>query len=70
MLVTLKKIWDVFAPEEKHRALSRLLLVVLMGMVEAASVLSIMPFLSVLGRPAVIHEVPTLSWAFQLLGFS
>lgn len=46
-----------------------LLLVVLMAMAEAAGVLSIMPFLSVLGRPAVIHENPGLQAIYERLGF-
>ncbi len=37
-----------------------LILVVLMAMAETISVLSIMPFLSVLGRPAIIQESPAL----------
>jgi ABC-type multidrug transport system fused ATPase/permease subunit len=41
-----------------------------MAGVEAAGVLSIMPFLSVLGRPSVIHESPALHYAYIELGFS
>ncbi|WP_100218298.1 ABC transporter ATP-binding protein [Dyella japonica] len=44
-----------------------LLLVVLMALAETASVLSIMPFLSVLGRPAIIQEVPALLSLYQWL---
>lgn len=70
MLHALRKIWDIFAPEEKRKALSRLALVVLMGIAEATSVLSIMPFLSVLSRPAIIKENPALAWAYSHLGFT
>jgi ABC-type multidrug transport system fused ATPase/permease subunit len=70
MLVDLGKIWAVFTAAEKRKAVWMLLLVVLMAVVETLGVLSIMPFLSVLGRPAVIHENPLLQaaythWAFH-----
>ncbi|GLQ93202.1 ABC transporter ATP-binding protein [Dyella acidisoli] len=47
-----------------------LMLVVLMAMAETASVLSIMPFLSVLGRPAIIQETPVLMAAYHRLGLT
>ena len=47
-----------------------LCLVILMAMAETAGVLSIMPFLSVLGRPGVIHENPWLQQAYATLGFT
>jgi YD repeat-containing protein len=46
-----------------------LILVVLMAMTETLGVLSIMPFLSVLGRPAVIHENALLSTVFDRFHF-
>jgi len=70
MLRELRNIWDIFAPEEKRKALTRLLLLTLMGFAEATSVMSIMPFLSVLSRPTVISEIPPLAWAYSHLGFS
>jgi len=45
-----------------------LVLVVLMALAETASVLSIMPFLSVLGRPAIIQETPVLLALYRRLG--
>lgn len=56
----LNKIWSIFTPAEKGKAVRMLLLVVLMTAVETVSVLSIMPFLSVLGRPTIIQETPML----------
>jgi ABC-type multidrug transport system fused ATPase/permease subunit len=47
-----------------------LVLVVLMAVAETASVLSIMPFLSVLGRPAIIHETPLLLDLYRRLGLT
>lgn len=46
-----------------------LLLVVLMAAMEMLGVISIMPFLSVLGRPAIIQEHPALQAVYSRLGF-
>ncbi|KRG87705.1 ABC transporter ATP-binding protein [Stenotrophomonas daejeonensis] len=69
MIADLKKIWAVFTPVERRRATWMLGLVVLMAAAETLGVLSIMPFLSVLGRPAVIHENPLLQAAYEWLDF-
>ena len=45
-----------------------LALIVLMAAVETVSVLSIMPFLSVLGRPAIIEETPALLRIYRWVG--
>lgn len=70
MSETLKKVWSVFTPAERRKARWMLVLVVLMAVAETASVLSIMPFLSVLGRPAVVQESPALSHVSRWLGTS
>lgn len=67
---TLAKVWALFAPTEKRRAMVVLLLVVLMALAETLGVLSIMPFLSVLGRPDIVHESPWLQRANEILGMS
>lgn len=69
MISDLKKIWSIFSPAERRKASGMLVLVVLMAMAETGSVLSIMPFLSVLGRPAVVHENPMLLAAYNGLSF-
>ncbi|EIL88227.1 ABC transporter [Rhodanobacter fulvus Jip2] len=46
-----------------------LMLVALMALAETGGVLSIMPFLSVLGRPDVIHQNHWLQLAYDRLGF-
>ncbi|WP_431634129.1 ABC transporter ATP-binding protein [Dyella sp. KULCS107] len=68
MIETLKNVWSVFTPAERRKARWMLVLVVLMAVAETASVLSIMPFLSVLGRPAIVHESPLLSRLSKWLG--
>lgn len=65
MLNALVKIWHLFTPGERRKAVWMLALVILMAVVETVSVLSIMPFLSVLGRPAIIQETPILLHIFE-----
>ncbi len=65
----LKKIWMTLAPAERRKSLGMLALIVLMALAETIGVVSIMPFLAVLGRPAVIHENAALAAAYQKLGF-
>lgn len=69
MIGSLKKIWAVFTPRERRRSVWMLLLVALMAIAETGGVLSIMPFLSVLGRPAVIHQNRLLQFAYDGFGF-
>jgi ABC-type multidrug transport system fused ATPase/permease subunit len=69
MTTDLKKIWTIFTPSERRKAVWMLALAVLMAMVETLGVLSIMPFLSVMGRPAVIHENAFLSAAYERFNF-
>lgn len=69
MIADLKKIWAVFPPTERRKSLGMLALVILMALADTAGVLSIMPFLSVLGRPAVIQDNVLLHAAYQHLGF-
>jgi len=67
---TLKKVWTVLTPTERRRTLWTLLLVILMAVAETVGVVSIVPFLSVLGRTDVIHENPWLHAAYQYFGFT
>lgn len=70
MFKVLGKIWAIFTPAERRKAAWMLVLVVLMAMAETVSVLSIMPFLSVLGRPAIIQETPALLAVYHRLGMA
>ncbi|HET6586961.1 MAG TPA: ABC transporter ATP-binding protein [Oleiagrimonas sp.] len=69
MIADLKKIWAIFTPSERRKAVVMLVLIVLMAVAETGGVLSIMPFLSVLGRPAVIHENAILQSVYTWFGF-
>lgn len=69
MTDSLKKIWVLFTPHERRKAVWMLMLVILMAIAETGGVLSIMPFLSVLGRPAVIHENTWVLSLYNRLGY-
>lgn len=68
MTADLKKIWEVLTAAERRRAAWMLLLVTLMAVAETAGVLSIMPFLSVLGRPGVIQDNPAIHAVYAWSG--
>lgn len=56
MLESLGKLRSLFTAGEQRKGLWVLALIVCMAMLETVGVISIMPFLSVLGRPHVIYE--------------
>jgi len=60
MLSTFHKVWQLFTPSERRRTLLMLVLIILMALAETVGVISIMPFLSALGRPEIVHENPWL----------
>lgn len=68
MIETLRKTWALLSPAERRKALPMLVLVVLMAAAETAGVVSIMPFLSLVARPAVVEEHAWLSRLYGLSG--
>jgi ABC-type multidrug transport system fused ATPase/permease subunit len=64
------KIWDLLTPHERRKASLMLALVILMALAETSGVLSLMPFLSVLGRPEAIHENRFLHAAYVYWDFT
>ena len=69
MIATFRKVWILFSAAERRRAVLMLLLIVLMAGAETLGVLSVMPFLSVLARPDIVHEHAWLRAAFERFGF-
>ncbi|MEH6492162.1 ABC transporter ATP-binding protein [Halopseudomonas sp.] len=61
------KVWHVLTQEERKKSVLMMVLVVLMAFVETIGVVSIMPFLSVLSRPDIVHEVVLLNWLYESL---
>lgn len=68
MTGTLENILALLTPAERRKSLLMLALIVLMAFAETLGVLSIMPFLSVLGRPEIVQENPWLQRAYALSG--
>ena len=69
MLNTFKQLWDILTPQARRRFVAVLLLVLAMTAIETAGVVSIMPFLAVLGNPDLVTEQPQLAAVYQWLGF-
>ncbi|SEP61387.1 ABC-type multidrug transport system, ATPase and permease component [Ectothiorhodospira magna] len=69
MAKTLKQLWAILTPHARRRFLTVLLLVLAMTAIETAGVISIMPFLAVLGNPDLVTEQPQLAALYQWMGF-
>lgn len=67
MFKTLKQLWQILTPLDKRKLLLVLLFVMLMAFIEAAGVVSIMPFLAVLANPNVIGTNHLLKQVFNWL---
>ncbi len=65
----MKEAWLIFTPAERRKALGMLVLVILMAGAETLGVVSIMPFLSVLGRPEVVQENEALLAVYEYFEF-
>lgn len=70
MYQTLRQVWSLFTSAEQRKAVWMLLLTLCMAVAETASVISIMPFLSVLARPEIIQENRWLYGIYTWLGFT
>ena len=66
----LRKLWSILSPAERRRVPWILLLSLLMAAAETMGVISIMPFLMVLGRPQVVQESANLQAAYQHFAFA
>lgn len=67
MLKTLTQLWNILSPLDKSKLLLVLVLVVIMACIEAAGVVSIMPFLAVLANPQIIESNAILQKIFIAL---
>lgn len=56
MFTTLKQLWQILTPLDKRKLLFVFALVMIMALIEAAGVVSIMPFLAVLSNPKIIES--------------
>lgn len=69
MIGDIRKTWAILTAPEKRKASGMLVLIALMAAAEMLGVLSVMPFLSTLGRPQVIHENPVLEAVYTRFSF-
>lgn len=69
MIGDLRKVWAILTVAERRKAAWMLALITLMAAVDVLGVLSVMPFLSALGRPEAIHENPFLGPVYDRLPF-
>ena len=65
MLSSLKQLWQILTPLDKRKLLLVLALVMIMALIEAAGVVSIMPFLAVLSNPQIIESNSILKKLFE-----
>lgn len=56
MITNLKQLWLILTPLDKRKLIFVLALVMIMALIEAAGVVSIMPFLAVLSNPKIIES--------------
>ena len=70
MPTLLKKLLSLLSRREKRRGALVLIMVVFMALFETAGVASLVPFLSVLGNPALIHENAILHYLYHSLWFT
>lgn len=68
MLRTLNQLWHILTPLDKRKLIFVLVLVIIMAFIEAAGVLSIMPFLAVLANPNAIETNAILGKIYYWLG--
>ncbi|ENW98050.1 hypothetical protein F900_03524 [Acinetobacter modestus] len=66
MFNTFIQLWQILTPLDKRKLLFVLALVMIMALIEAAGVVSIMPFLAVLSNPSVIEDNIFLSKLYSL----
>lgn len=69
MIQVYKKLWYIFTPHERKRALQLLILMILMAFLEILGVGSIMPFLAVLGNPDTIETNKYLHTIYSYFKF-
>lgn len=69
MFNTYRKALALLSRKEKRRGGLVLGMVIVMAVLETVGVASVMPFLSVLGNPEVVHTNPALTTAYETLGF-
>lgn len=66
----LSKISSLLTPRERFRGGMLLIVLVIMGLMDMASVVSIMPFIAILASPSLAESNKWLHWTYTSFGFS
>ncbi len=64
-----KRIFSLLTKEERRKSAWLFVLILIMAVLEVVGIVSIMPFLAVVGDPTIIQTNKYLAWAYQSLGF-
>lgn len=66
---SLKKLYGIFRPEERRRLVGLGVVILLMALLELAGLASVMPFISLVSRPEIVHENKWLQWFYEAFNF-
>ncbi|ACL71880.1 ABC transporter ATP-binding protein [Thioalkalivibrio sulfidiphilus] len=69
MLMMVKRLWQLLTHTERKKFFMVLGMVMIMAALETVGVVSIMPFLAVLGNPDIVTEQDQLRWLYEQFGF-
>lgn len=67
MFTVIKQLWAILTPRDRRKFIGVLLLVLTMTALETIGVVSIMPFLAVLGNPDILTEQSQIAHIYQWL---
>jgi ABC-type multidrug transport system fused ATPase/permease subunit len=70
VLQHIKKLFDLLTPRERRQTVLLLGMFLIMGLLDAAGVASIMPFMAVLANPQLVQTNVILSFLYKELGFT
>lgn len=70
MLTTAHKLLALFTPAERLRLLGVFVAILGMGLLQLVGVGSVLPFVSLLANPALIHSNANVAWVYNTLGFT
>jgi ABC-type bacteriocin/lantibiotic exporter with double-glycine peptidase domain len=68
MLETFNKIRDILPRRQRHEAVALFAVMTLAGLIEAASVASIIPFMAVIANPGILHQAGVLGRMYAWTG--
>jgi ATP-binding cassette, subfamily B, bacterial PglK len=70
MLTTIRKLYDLFERRERWQSLALFGTMLATAVIQALSVVSILPFVVLVARPGMIRENERIRWVYDTLGFT